>query len=256
MTRRLLLVLLVLASSCCALAQATQPKFRVLAFYTEKTEADHVDFARQAINFFSDEAKRNNFEWHATTSWDELNASNLKKYQLVVWLNDSPHEPAQRAAFQEYMEQGGAWLGFHFAGYNDESTNWPWFANDFLHAVFLTNNWPPLPAELRVENRDHAVTKGLPATFTSPANEWYIWKPDPRASNDIRVLVSLSPSNYPLGMKDTLVSGDLPVVWTNTKYRMLYCNMGHGDKIFTSNTQNQLFRHAILWLRTKNTAHQ
>jgi type 1 glutamine amidotransferase len=38
------------------------------------------------------------------------------------------------------------------------------------------------------------------------------------------------------------------VVWTNTKYKMLYCNMGHGDKIFTSETQNRLFRNAILWL--------
>ena len=49
-------------------------------------------------------------------------------------------------------------------------------------------------------------------------------------------------------MKDTLTAGDLPVVWTNTKYKMLYCNMGHGDKVFTSDTQNQLFRNAILWL--------
>jgi len=49
-------------------------------------------------------------------------------------------------------------------------------------------------------------------------------------------------------MKDTLTAGDLPVVWTNTRYKMLYCNMGHGDKVFTSEIQNQLFRNAILWL--------
>jgi len=29
---------------------------------------------------------------------------------------------------------------------------------------------------------------------------------------------------------------------------MLYMNMGHGDKIFTNTTQNQLFENAILWL--------
>ena len=146
------------------------------------------------------------------------------------------------------MEHGGAWIGFHFAGYNDESTNWPWFVGDFLDAVFLTNSWPPLPATLVVEDRNHPVTRGLPETFLSPANEWYIWKPDPRGNKDIHVLLSLSPSNYPLGMKDTLTAGDLPVVWTNTRYKMLYCNMGHGDKVFTSDTQNQLFRNAILWL--------
>jgi uncharacterized protein len=229
-------------------AQTAQSKFHVLAFYTEKTEADHVDFARQAVTFFAEEAKRDNFDWRVTTNWSELNAANLARYQLVVWLNDSPHKPAQRTAFEQYMQHGGAWLGFHFAGYNDSSTHWSWFSNNFLHAVFLTNSWPPLPAELTGEDRTHPVTRGLPARYNSPANEWYIWKPDPRASEDIRVLVSLSPANYPLGMKDTLVSGDLPVVWTNMKYRMLYCNMGHGDRIFTSEIQNQLIRNAILWL--------
>jgi type 1 glutamine amidotransferase len=54
--------------------------------------------------------------------------------------------------------------------------------------------------------------------------------------------------NYPLGLKDVVTGGDLPVVWTNTHYRMLYMNMGHGDKIFTSNLQNRLLEDAILWV--------
>jgi type 1 glutamine amidotransferase len=51
-----------------------------------------------------------------------------------------------------------------------------------------------------------------------------------------------------LGFKDTLTSGDIPVVWTNTKYRMIYMNMGHGDKIFTDAHQNDLFEDALRWL--------
>ena len=51
--------------------------------------------------------------------------------------------------------------------------------------------------------------------------------------------------------KDTITGGDLPVAWTNTRYRMVYMNMGHGDKIFTSNEQNKLFEDAILWLGTR-----
>jgi type 1 glutamine amidotransferase len=88
----------------------------------------------------------------------------------------------------------------------------------------------------------------LPGSFLSPPNEWYIWKPSPRLNKDVKVLLSLSPANYPLGFKDTLEGGDLPIVWTNTQYRMLYMNMGHGDRIFTSDTQNHLFEDAILWL--------
>ena len=84
------------------------------------------DFARQAVTFFEADAKRDNFDWHVTTNWSDLNAENLQQYQLVVWLNDSPQNPEQRKVFQQYMEHGGAWMGFHFAGYNDESTHWPW----------------------------------------------------------------------------------------------------------------------------------
>jgi type 1 glutamine amidotransferase len=31
---------------------------------------------------------------------------------------------------------------------------------------------------------------------------------------------------------------------------MLYLNMGHGDQIFNTPLQNQLFKNAILWLGT------
>ena len=62
--------------------------------------------------------------------------------------------------------------------------------------------------------------------------------------------MSLAKENYPLGVKTTIKEGDTPVVWTNTKYRMLYMNMGHGDQVFASPTQNKMFEDAILWLGT------
>jgi pimeloyl-ACP methyl ester carboxylesterase len=41
----------------------------------------------------------------------------LSNYQVVVFLDARPEDPAQRAAFQTYMEHGGAWMGFHFAAF-------------------------------------------------------------------------------------------------------------------------------------------
>jgi type 1 glutamine amidotransferase len=172
----------------------------------------------------------------------------MSGYQVVLWLNNFPKTQVQRDSFQQYMSNGGAWLGFHVSAYNDSGTHWPWFVDFLGGAVFDSNNWPPLPAQLIVDDRAHPVTKRLPASFTSPANEWYIWKPDPRLNKDVKVLVTLDPANYPLGFKDTLTGGDLPAVWTNTKYKMIYMNMGHGDKIFSDNIQNRLFEDALLWL--------
>lgn len=228
-----------------------QAPYRVLAFYTDNGEPDHIDFAKQALAFFGNLAKQNNFEFQSTTRWEDLNPENLKKFQLILWLNDFAHSAEQRKAFEDYMSGGGAWLGFHVSGYNDETTNWPWFVDFLGGAVFYGNNWPPLPASLAVDDRNHAVTRRLPVTLASPTNEWYIWKPSPRLDKQVKILLTLDPRNYPLGLKDTITAGDLPVVWTNTRYRMIYMNMGHGDKIFSSKEQNALFEDSLLWLVRK-----
>lgn len=243
-----LLIVLLAYTGASAYAQIPQPKFHVLAFYSDTVEHDHVDFAHQAIDFFEKAARREGFEFATTTNWDDLTGNKLAKYELVVWLDDFPHTPQQRSAFEHYMEHGGGWLGFHIAAYNDAGTRWPWFLQFLGGGVFYGNNWPPLPATLKVDETDHPVTHRLPRSFLAPANEWYIWRPSPRENKDVKVLLTLSPSNYPLGMKDVLLGGDVPVVWTNTRYRMLYVNMGHGNKIFTSNTQNGLMEDAMLWV--------
>ena len=234
------------------MAQTAGPKsgshFQVVAFYTPNAEPDHVQFAEGALKFFSALAAKDNFTFDSTSDWANLNDSYLKKYQVVLWLNESPNTADERLAFQHYMEGGGAWLGFHSSGYNDKDTNWPWFVDFLGGAVFHINSWPPLPARLVVDDRTHPATANLPDAFMAPANEWYVWKPSPRLNKEVRVLVTFDPSNYPLGLKDVLTGGDLPVVWTNTKYKMIYMNMGHGDKIFTNATQNKLFEDAIVSL--------
>jgi uncharacterized protein len=116
-------------------------------------------------------------------------------------------------------------------------------------AIFYTNNWPPLPAKLIVDDRTHPVTRQLPATYAAPANEWYLWKPSPRLNKNVHVLVTLDPSNYPIGVKDVITGGDLPVVWTNTKYRMIYMNMGHGESIYSRRDTKHTVRKRDSWAR-------
>ena len=229
-------------------ASAAEPAFRVLAFYSTDVESDHVKTANDALDFYQGLAAKHNFQLDTTTDWDKLNENDLKPYRLILWLNNFPQTPRQRAAFEKYMEHGGGWIGFHVAAYNDKDTHWPWFVQFLGGAVFYTNNWPVLPAKLNVDDRNHAVTKGLPETYNSPANEWYLWKPSPRLNKDVRVLVTLDPSNYPIGRKDIITEGDLPVVWTNTRYRMLYINMGHGPAVYADRIQDKLFENAVLWL--------
>jgi len=230
-----------------AAATPPPPAFKVLAFYSHTVEPDHVAFADDATRFYSSLAARQHFSFDTTSDWAGM-SSHLGEYQVIVWLNDFPHTEAERSAFQRYMESGGAWLGCHVSAYNDRDTHWPWLVGFLGGAVFHNNSWPPLPADLIVEDRQHPATMRLPARYVAPLNEWYGWLPDPRKDPAVKVLVSLDPANYPLGKKDILRTGDIPVVWTNTKYRMLYLNMGHGDQVLSSPVQNQLFEDGLLWL--------
>jgi len=231
-----------------ALCLAQFPRFKVLAFYNKKVERAHVDFAEDAIHFFKDLTIGNGFVFDTTSNMADLNDTKLAEYQLVMMLNDVPHSHGQRAAFRRYMENGGGWYGFHVAAYNDRNTDWPWFVDFLGGGVFYRNNWPPMPAKLVIDTHDHAITKGLPDSFIAPINEWYQWKPSPRERDDIQVLLSLALENYPFGLKDIIPGGDTPVVWTNTNYRMIYLNMGHGDDIFSDATQNKLFIDALRWV--------
>jgi type 1 glutamine amidotransferase len=99
-----------------------------------------------------------------------------------------------------------------------------------------------------VDDTTHPVTTGIPRHYIGPVNEWYCWKPNPRLDKNVKVLVTLDSTQYPLGKKDRLFTGDIPVVWTNQHYHMLYMNMGHGDQIFDTPVQNRMFANALLWL--------
>ena len=87
-----------------------------------------------------------------------------------------------------------------------------------------------------------------------PASEFYQWEEDLRARENIQVLLSLSPKNYPFGIKDIVYGGDWPVVWTNRNYRMIYLNMGHGDECFSEATQNLMFVNAFRWIVSRDPA--
>lgn len=263
-----LLGLTIIGSACAGEPTTAHPQFRVLAFYTGKEDLAHISFVREANPWFAAAAAKHHFTYEATTDWSRLNPIELAHDQVVLFLDTRPEKPEQRAAFQAYMEHGGAWMGFHFAAFALNGTkypdDWDWYHHTFLGSgAYRSNTWRPTSAVLKVE-RQHPATEGLPATFTSAPNEWYRWQGDLRHNPDIEVLVSIDPASFPLGTgpkpSEIWHDGDYPVVWTNRKYRMLYVNMGHNDmdyehgtnatlsSTFSSPVQDRLIVQALLWL--------
>jgi hypothetical protein len=194
-------------------------------------------------------AAKYNFIYDSTDNWNNLNNEFLSQYQVVVFLDTRPDVPAQREAFQKYMENGGAWMGFHFAAFaltpSDYPQDWDWYHNKFLGSgSYVSNTWRPTSAILRVENKTHPATINLPETFKSSPNEWYRWSNDLRNNPDMEILLSIDSTSFPLGtgpkQNEIWHSGYYPVVWTNKNYKMIYINMGHNDIDYEHQTNKEL----------------
>lgn len=273
---RLGLYALIFIIACLAAsAQNKHPRFKVIAFYTAKQDLAHISFVHEANPWFARMAEKYNFTYDTTRNWSNLNEKFLAQYQVVLFLDTRPENPAQRAAFQKYMENGGGWMGFHFAAFaltpSAVKQDWDWYHNTFLGSgQYGSNTWRPTTAILRVENRYHPVTKGLPETFKAMPNEWYRWENDLRKNPDIQILCVIDSSSFPLGtgpkQHEIWHSGYYPVVWSNRNYKMVYMNMGHNDmdyehkydntnktlsSTFGSEVQNKMIINALMWLGTE-----
>jgi len=250
-------------------AQTKPSKFKVIAFYTAREDLAHISFVHEANKWFPEMASKYHFTYDSTNNWNNLNDTFLSHYDVIIFLDTRPDSLPQRIAFEKYIKNDGAWMGFHFAAFaltpSAYPQNWDWYHNKFLGAgEYKSNTWRPTSAVLRVEDTKHHVTKDLPKTFTSAPNEWYRWENDLRTNPDIKILVSIDSSSFPLGtgpkQNEIWHSGYYPVVWTNTKYRMIYFNMGHNDmdyenktnkqlsSSFSSDAQNKLIINGLLWL--------
>ena len=120
------------------IAQHNNSKFNVIAFYSAREDLAHISFDHEANKWFSVMATKYHFRYDSTKDWNNLNAAFLSHYQVVLFLDVRPDSTVQRDAFKHYMDNGGAWMGFHFAGFaltpSDFPQNWDWYHNQFLGA--------------------------------------------------------------------------------------------------------------------------
>jgi hypothetical protein len=260
MTRlmRALLALLALLPGT-VLAPQSHP-FTVLAFYSGRPDAAHIAFDNEAAIWFPQAASRYGFAYRQTTDWSLLTDLTRSRADVVMFLDDIPTDPGQRAGFQRYVEHGGAYFGFHYSGYNDPDISWPWFNNTFMGTgQFVNNTWSPTTAVLHTDAR-HPATRRLPTTWTTAVSEWYSWQHDLRQNPDIEVLASVDASSFPVGTDpaQSWYSGYYPILWTNKRYRMLYANFGHEAMNYAATTplsstfadpvQDKFIIDGLLWL--------
>jgi len=242
---------------------------RVIAFFTGKNDLAHISFITEAHPWLARECAAAGLQYDTSSNWAAMTPALLSRYRLVILLDTRPDLPQARQALEQYMKNGGGLLAFHFSAFaltpSAYPDDWAWYHHELLGAgSYKGNTWRPTSAMLRVLDSTHPVTKGLPALFRSAPNEWYSWQEDLLKQPDIRILLAIDSSSFPLGtgpkQHEIWHQGFYPVVWTHRRYRMIYINMGHNDMDYEGGTnrtlshtfgveaQDQLIRQALRWL--------
>ena len=254
----------ILALASLALGQAT-PEFKVLGFATTTSDAGHIVYEHEANRWLPKMGAQYGFKYDSTKTWSDCNTAKLAGYQVVIFFDERPEDKNQRAAIEKHIKGGGGFIACHGAAFamagSQQPMNWSWYHDTlFGSGEYRSNTWRPTSAFLKREDSTHPFMAGIPALFKSAPNEWYRWKTDLKTKKDIKILLSIDPSSFPLGTgpkpEEIWHEGYYPVAWTNVKYNMLYVNMGHNDinspgtgkdsETFANETQNKLFINALL----------
>ncbi|WAC14750.1 ThuA domain-containing protein [Dyadobacter pollutisoli] len=213
-----------------------------------KTNGFRHESIEVGIAAFKKAGLENGWDVHATENGALINSDYLHQFQVVVFLSTTGEilTPAQKSAFEKYIENGGGYAGIHSA--SDTEHGWAWYGK-LLGTFFRDHTFLPLhlpEAEIITENAAHPANRGLPGRWTK-ADEWYNFKENIRKNEGFQVLLSLNDGSYPSFWYK--MNGDHPISWTHRvgKGRMFYTAMGHHADTFSDPTAMRHMIGGIAW---------
>lgn len=199
MKRYILSPLLFLAFFWTGELQAQEKK--VLVFHkTEGYWHESIPAAYQAIGDLGDD---HGFNTEDTEDAEDFTKENLKKYDLVIFLNTTGKvlNSKQQEAFEDYINSGGSFFGIHAAA--DTGRDWEWYGE--LVGAYFDNHPEVQEAEIIVKMPDHPAVSHLPERWKR-VDEWYNYK---NINPDNKVLLTLDESTYEGGTNGE----DHPIAW-------------------------------------------
>ncbi|MDB5103585.1 MAG: glucose dehydrogenase [Fibrobacteres bacterium] len=216
----------------------------------------------------------------------KITADYLKGFDLAVWNSMSQNglqSAAAKAAWQAWIEGGGAVLSLHASG-DTRTGTWTWLMEGVMDAKYEGHS-DVVPADVWIhtgaiaangqfhpilKNQDkyfkqYAIAGEAQKRWAQPwADEWYKYtkNPDPQGK-DLTVLLELDEFNKRgVTSWDPAIAktGYHPMAWSRGnigtgKGRLVWICTGHDDKIMAAKDKGlkELWKNAMLWA-TKNSA--
>ncbi|WP_199750592.1 ThuA domain-containing protein [Gynurincola endophyticus] len=194
-----------------------------------------------AVNALIDMGFDNDFAVDTTSDASFFQTDSLNEYQVIVFLNTTGDvlDSVQQVAFQQYIRNGGGFVGVHAA--SDTEFDWEWYGN--LVGGYFVSHPDVQPAQLVKAKVAHPAIDFLPDTLTR-TDEWYDFK---WISSAVQPLLYLNQQSYQGSKMDTAVH---PIAWFHEFEggRSFYTGLGHTEASYTRDTV--FLRHllnGILW---------
>lgn len=191
-----------------------------------------------------------------------FSAESLSTFSAICFVNTtgSLFTTTERAAFQNYIENGGGFVGIHAA--TDAEYDWPWYGTT-IGATFNGHPCNVSPAQIAVTDKNHPSTSAITADTLNVTDEWYFWgsNPDfrnyplvnPATDSTVHVLLELVESSL------TCIPVPLPhpICWMRQQKsgKIWYCGLGHDPAMYKDPLFQQLLLGGIQYAAHIDGAH-
>lgn len=193
----------------------------------------------------------------ASRGWDGFTSENaavfnpdaLARFDVVVLnsISGNVFTDAQRAAFRQWVEDGGGVVALHGAG-GDLRYDWSWYVDTLIGAQFIGHTSKPKQfqdATVQVAEPAHPAMQGLPPEWRRQ-DEWYAFDRVP-SGHGTRILARLDEDSYEPALEHRM--GDHPIVWTRciARGRVFYSALGHKADTYAEPLHLRMIDGAIGW---------
>jgi type 1 glutamine amidotransferase len=217
--------------------------------------------------FFAELTTEKQYGLFTTENPAVFNAEDLARFELIVFNNATGPilNTEQRAAFQNWMRDGGAWIGLHGAG-DSSMADWAWYQKRLIDTTFIGHTMGPQfqEATLVTLAPGHPVLKGVPHRWQH-TDEWYSFDRVPSPPGAVP-LVGIDESSYeprntiverwPRDLRMGASPQDHPMVWVVCvpEFRAVYSALGHGHETYENADYRRLLANAFGWLLDRSAS--
>jgi type 1 glutamine amidotransferase len=216
------LVLFLLLIAVVSMSSYTAMKKKKILVFSKTAGFRHTSSIESGKKYIVELGQKNNFGVDTTESADAFTPENLKQYGAVVFLCTTGNvlNPQQQLAFEQFIHNGGGYIGLHSAA--DTEYDWPWFGE--LNGAYFKNHPRPQEAVFNIVDENNIATAHLPKVWKR-FDELYNFK---WIGTDLHVLITIDESSYTGGGNGE----NHPMAWYHEfdGGRGFYTALGHDNK--------------------------